>query len=42
MRDGVLAETPVLPLVESQEKWERLRQDVVDWFGLEGAAATAY
>jgi hypothetical protein len=36
MRHGVLAETPVLPLVESQEKWERLRLDVLDWFGLEG------
>jgi hypothetical protein len=36
LRHGALAETPVLPLVESEEEWERLRQDVLDWFGLEG------
>jgi len=35
IKHGVLAQTPVLPLVESQEEWERLRQDVLDWFGLE-------
>ena len=36
VRHGVLAETPVLPLVESEERWEELRRDVLDWFGLEG------
>lgn len=36
VKHGVLAETPVLALVESQEKWEELRRDVLDWFGLEG------
>src|SRR5437899_8852702 len=35
-RDGVLANTPVLPLVENEQDWQRLRQDVLDWFGLEG------
>jgi hypothetical protein len=36
VKHGVLAETPVLPLVESEERWEELRRDVLDWFGLEG------
>ena len=36
VRHGVLAETPVLPLVESEERWERLRRGLLDWFGLEG------
>lgn len=36
-RHGVLANTPVLPLVEDEDEWLRLRQDVLDWFGLEGA-----
>jgi hypothetical protein len=36
MKHGVLAETPVLPLVESEERWEELRRDVLDWFQLEG------
>ena len=35
-RHGVLANTPVLPLVENEQDWQRLRQDVLDWFGLEG------
>ena len=30
------APTPVLPLVESKERWEELRRDVLDWLGLEG------
>jgi hypothetical protein len=36
MKHGVLAETPVLPLVESAERWEELRRDVLDWFDLKG------
>ena len=37
VKHGVLAQTPVLPLVESLEEWEELRQDVLDWFDLKGA-----
>ena len=36
MRHGILADTPVLPRVESEEEWEKLRRDVLDWFGFEG------
>jgi hypothetical protein len=36
VKHGVLAETPVLPLVESAEEWEELRRDVLDWFDLQG------
>ena len=35
-RHGVFARTPVLPLVEDEDEWLRLRQDVIDFFGLEG------
>ena len=37
MKHGVLAKTPVLPLVEDEDEWRELRQDVIDWFRLEGA-----
>ena len=33
---GVFARTPVLPLVENEDEWRRLRQDVIDWFQLSG------
>jgi hypothetical protein len=33
---GVFAQTPVLPLVENEDDWLRLRQDVIDWFQLDG------
>ncbi|TMB68473.1 MAG: hypothetical protein E6J43_06185 [Chloroflexi bacterium] len=36
IKHGVLAQTPVLPLVESEEEWAELRQDVLDWFDLRG------
>ena len=36
VKHGVFAQTPVLPLVEDENDWLRLRQDVLDWFGLEG------
>ena len=35
-KHGVFAQTPVLPLVEDENEWHRLRQDVLAWFGLEG------
>jgi hypothetical protein len=35
-KHGVFAQIPVLPLVEDENEWLRLRQDVLDWFGLEG------
>ena len=36
-KHGVFAKTPVLPLVEDEEEWLSLRQDLFDFFGLEGA-----
>ena len=41
VKHGVLAQTPVIPLVEREEDWERLRQSVFDWFQLEGEFAEA-
>jgi hypothetical protein len=35
---GVFAQTPVLPLVENEDDWLRLRQDVIDWFQLDGSS----
>jgi hypothetical protein len=35
-KHGVFAQTPVLPLVEDENEWHRLRHNVLDWFGLEG------
>jgi hypothetical protein len=37
LKHGIFAQTPVLPLVEDEGEWLALRQDVIDWFGLEGA-----
>jgi hypothetical protein len=36
IQHGIFAQTPVLPLVERQEDWDELRQDVINWFDLEG------
>jgi hypothetical protein len=36
IKHGVLAQTPVLPLVEREEDWVKLRQGVFDFFELEG------
>ena len=36
------APTPVIPLVEREEDWQRLRQGVFDFFELEGAAGVAW
>jgi len=36
MKHGVLAQTPVIALVEREEDWERLRQGVFEFFELEG------
>jgi hypothetical protein len=36
IKHGVLAQTPVLPLVEREEDWHKLRQGVFDFFELEG------
>jgi hypothetical protein len=36
IKHGVLAQTPVLPLVEREEDWLKLRQGVFDFFELEG------
>jgi hypothetical protein len=40
-KHGVLSQTPVLPLVEDEEEWRRLRQDTIDFFQLEGEFAVA-
>ena len=36
VRHGVLAQTPVIPLVERYEDWERLRLGVHEFFGVKG------
>jgi len=36
IKHGVLAQTPVLPLVEREEDWLELRRDVFEFFELEG------
>ena len=36
IKHGVFAQTPVLPLLEDERDRERLRQDVLDWFFLDG------
>jgi hypothetical protein len=36
VKHGILAETPVLMRVESQEKWEALKRDVFEFFDLQG------
>jgi len=36
IKHGVLAQTPVIPLIEKEEDWHRLRQGVFDFFELEG------
>ena len=41
IKHGVLAQTPVIPLVEREEDWERLRQGVFARFEVEGAMEEA-
>ena len=41
IKHGVLAQTPVIPLVEREEDWERLRQGVFVRFEVEGAMEEA-
>jgi len=41
IKHGVLAQTPVIPLVEREEDWKRLLQSVLDWVQLEGEFAEA-
>ena len=36
VRHGVLSTTPVIPLVESEEDWQRLRLGVHEFFGVAG------
>jgi hypothetical protein len=36
IKHGVLAQTPVIPLVEREEDWLRLRQSLFDWFEIDG------
>lgn len=36
VRHGVLSQTPVIPLVEREEDWERLRSGVAEQLGAEG------
>ncbi len=37
IKHGVLAQTPVIPLVEREEDWRRLRDGVFEYFRVEGA-----
>lgn len=36
MRHGVLSQTPVIPLVEREEDWEKLRRGIFDQLGVKG------
>lgn len=36
LKHGVLSQTPVIPLVEREEDWERLRQGIAEYFRAEG------
>ncbi len=41
IKHGVLAQTPVIPLVEREEDWRRLRDGVFEYFRVEGAMEEA-
>ncbi|MEO8457348.1 MAG: hypothetical protein ABI559_05995 [Chloroflexota bacterium] len=41
MRHGVLSQTPVIPLVESQEDWERLRDGLFEYWRPDGMMQSA-
>src|SRR3990170_5932044 len=41
IKHAVLAQTPVIPLVEREEDWQRLRDGVFDYFQVEGAMEEA-
>ncbi len=41
VKHGVLAQTPVIPLVEREEDWQRLRDGVFEYFAVEGAMEEA-
>src|SRR3990170_7524288 len=41
IKHAVLAQTPVIPLVEREEDWRRLRDGVFDYFQVEGAMEEA-
>src|SRR3989304_196055 len=41
IKHAVLAQTPVIPLVEREEDWRRLREGVFDYFGAAGAMEEA-
>jgi hypothetical protein len=36
LKHGVLSQTPVIPLVEREEDWLRLRRGIFEYFGAEG------
>ncbi len=36
LKHGVLAQTPVIPLVEREEDWERLKKGIREYYGVEG------
>jgi hypothetical protein len=41
IKHGVLAQTPVIPLVEREEDWRRLREGMFEYFRVEGAMEEA-
>jgi len=41
IKHAVLAQTPVIPLVEREEDWRRLREGVFEYFQVEGAMEEA-
>src|SRR3972149_10945633 len=41
IKHGVLAQTPVIPLVEREEDWRRLREGVFEYFQVKGAMEEA-
>lgn len=41
IKHAVLAQTPVIPLVEKEEDWQRLREGVFEYFRVEGAMEEA-
>jgi hypothetical protein len=41
IKHAVLAQTPVIPLVEREEDWRRLREGVFEYFRVEGAMEEA-
>ena len=41
IKHAVLAQTPVIPLVEREEDWQRLRDGVFEYFRVEGAMEEA-